>query len=171
MDDNNYNYNNFGGDSPQQNNQQPYNQPDYTQQNNYQQPYNQPDYTQQNNYQQPYSQPDYTQQNNYQQPYGQPDYTQQYGNMQSPQYYPQPDNSRGMAIASLVMGIISFFCCGSILSILGIIFGAVSLSRKKQQNGMAVAGLIISCIAFVLWLVAIIFLASDGYFSGNYYYY
>ncbi len=156
MDDNNYNYNNFGGENPQQNNQQPYGQPDYTQQNNYQQPYNQPDYTQQNNYQQSY---------------GQPDYTQQYGNMQSPQYYPQPDNSRGMAIASLVMGIISLVCCGSLFSILGIIFGAVSLSRKKQQNGMAVAGLILSCIAFVLWLVAIIFLASNGYFTGNYYYY
>ncbi len=156
MDDNNYNYNNFGGENPQQNNQQPYGQPDHTQQNNYQQPYNQPDYTQQNNYQQSY---------------GQPDYTQQYGNMQSPQYYPQPDNSRGMAIASLVMGIISLVCCGSLFSILGIIFGAVSLSRKKQQNGMAVAGLILSCIAFVLWLVAIIFLASNGYFTGNYYYY
>lgn len=142
MDDNNYNYNNnFGGDNPQQNNQQPYGQPNYTQQNNYQQPY------------------------------GQPDYTQQYSNMQSPQYYPQPDNSKGMAIASLVMGIISLVCCGSIFAILGIIFGAVSLSRKKQHNGMAIAGLIISCIAFVLWLVAIIFLASTGYFNGNYHYY
>ena len=76
-----------------------------------------------------------------------------------------------MAIASLVMGIISLVCCGSIFAILGIIFGAVSLSRKKQQNGMAIAGLIISCIALVLWLVAIIFLASTGYFNGNYNYY
>ncbi len=173
---NNNNNNDFGADNQQYNQQ--YAQPDYTQQN---QQYAQPDYTQQN---QQYAQPDYTQQN---QQYAQFDYTQQYNqqyqqygqqyNQQYPQYYEQPnDGSKGMGVASLVLGIISLLCCcfGSIGSILGIIFGAVSLSRKKQNNGIAIAGLIISCVALVVWIIAVIYLVATGnynYMDDLYYYY
>ena len=137
-------------------------------------PSQQPDYTQQYN-QQP-QQPDYAQQYNQQpQQYNEPYYNQQY-----PQYNePLNDNSRGFAIASLVLGIISFFCCGSICSILGLIFGIISKKRKSENNGMATAGIVLSIIALVLWLIyfiIILFVPSissiiSGYENNLRYYY
>ena len=55
-------------------------------------------------------------------------YDQQYNQpYQYPQYQEQPEQpGRNFAIASLVLGIVSFFCCGTICSILGIIFGVIS---------------------------------------------
>jgi hypothetical protein len=64
----------------------------------------------------------------------------------------QPAN--GFAIASLVLGIVSFFCFGAITGILAIIFGAVA---KKQGNTgkMATAGLVLGIIGVALYIVAI----------------
>lgn len=76
-----------------------------------------------------------------------------------------------MGIASLVLGIVSLVCCcfGSITSILGIIFGAVSLYRKKQNNGIAIAGLIISCVALVIWIISLIYSVSAGAYADDMY--
>ncbi len=79
-----------------------------------------------------------------------------------------------MAIASLVLGIVSFFCCGTICSILGLIFGIISKKRQPENNGMATAGIVLSVIALVLGLIFIILYFSDVITLYNYgydYYY
>ncbi len=77
-----------------------------------------------------------------------------------------------MAVASLVLGIISllisvFFSAygwvGSLLGILGIIFGA--LGRKNaEKKGLATAGLTLSIIAVVLGLL--LYIACVACVSG-----
>ncbi len=111
----------------------------------------------------------------YQQPqYQQPQYQQpQY---QQPQYqqpmYQQPMKpvvpGKGLGIASMVLGILSLvlFCIWYIAipcGIIGAVLGGVALSKAKavnMKNGLAVAGLVCSCIAlgiaiiFVLLVIA-----------------
>lgn len=119
-------------------------------------------------------QPMYNQPNQqYTQP-PQPMYNQQtppyYGNPQFPQNAPQyvqpqqKDNSKGLAVASLVLGILSFFSCGQgiILSVLGFIFGMISISKQKHGNGLAIAGIVISVIAFFVLLFLIIAVSEAG---------
>lgn len=139
------NYNNQNNDysnnqnpynpQPQDNNQDTYNQ----QQGYYQNSYNQPQNGCQNNY-------NYNQQQGYQNGYNQPQ-----------QYYQEPaDNSRGFAIASLVLGILSFFCCGTVCSILGLVFGIISRKKNPVNNSMATAGIVLSIIALVLGIIFLI---------------
>ncbi len=136
------------------NNQNNNQQPDYTNQYNQYNQQPQPDYSNQ-----------YNQYNQQPQQYNDPYYNQQY-----PQYNePQNDNSRGFAIASLVLGIVSFFCCGSVCSILGLIFGIISRKRKSVNNGMATAGIVLSIISLVFWLVYLIIMIANGRFFYNFY--
>lgn len=136
------------------NNQNNNQQPDYTNQYNQYNQQPQPDYSNQ-----------YNQYNQQPQQYNDPYYNQQY-----PQYNePQNDNSRGFAIASLVLGIVSFFCCGSVCSILGLIFGIISRKRKSENNGMATAGIVLSIISLVFWLVYLIIMIANGRFFYNFY--
>lgn len=161
-----------------ENNENPNPQPDYTQQNNYanNQQYNQ-QYGQQ--YNQSYGQDNqqyYGQQYNQQYAqYGQQGYSQQY-----PAYVESQDDSNGMGVASLVMGIISLVCCSSfIFSVLGIVFGVISLSRKKTNNGIAIAGVILSAVSIIIGIVIIcVFVATGAYadllndiYSDTYFYY
>ena len=90
-------------------------------------------------------------------------YTQPYNNNQQyPMYNVPNNNGKSFAIASLVLSIVSLFCCGPIASILGLIFGVISKNKKPQQNGMATAGIIISIISFVLWIICVIILTASG---------
>jgi Domain of unknown function (DUF4190) len=96
--------------------------------------------------------------------YGQQGYGQQppsYGGYGQPGYgpYGAPPPSRptnGMAVASLVLGIIGLVSCG-LTSIIGAILGHVAINRIKRTGeegqGMAMAGLITSYIAIVLWVL------------------
>ncbi len=138
MENNQNNYQNNYEPQPQQNcePQPQYNQPNYSQYN--QQQYSQPVDPQ---YQQPYYQ-------------GQPIYA-----------VPTNDNSKGMAITSLVLSILSFFCCGFPFSIAGFIFGMVSKSRKPHNNPIATAGIVISIIGFVVTIITIIGLFASGTFT------
>lgn len=63
---------------------------------------------------------------------------------------------KGLAIGSLVCGIISLFVFGIILGIVGI---SLSLAAKKQgfTGGIATAGLVLSIIGLALAIVFIIF--------------
>ena len=80
--------------------------------------------------------------------------------------------SKGMAIAGLVLGIISvvpvLFCGGPIWAILGIIFSSVArhrITNKPDQyegEGLAIAGLITSIVGLILNLVAILMLGFMG---------
>lgn len=65
---------------------------------------------------------------------------------------PQPQNTNGLAIASLI--------CAFLFFPLGIVFGHVSLSQIKKSreggHGLAVAGLVISYVMAVLTVVAVV---------------
>ncbi len=82
-----------------------------------------------------------------------------------PPQKPQNNGTSGLAIASLVLGIIGLllhFICLTFISvflcILGFIFGLVSL--RSSQKGMAVAGVILNTISLVICIV--VFLAFMG---------
>lgn len=146
MDNNTNNYENNGYQPP-------------VEQNNFQTPqYGAPQYNApQPNYQQPqYNAPEY----NSVPQYGQPQYQQ---NMYAPMV--EKDESKGMAIASLVCGILSVTCCcgGWLPSILAIIFGIISKNRKKDNNGMALTGIILGAIGLVISIITAIIMASGAY--------
>ena len=76
---------------------------------------------------------------------------------------PSPvQRNNSMAIAGLVMGILSVTCClmcvGLPCNILGIIFSAIGLSQIQKNpaaykgKGMAIAGLVLCILSFFLWL-------------------
>ncbi len=91
------------------------------------------------------------QQNAYQQdPYQQNAYQPNYNQAPAPA---QP--GKGLAIASLVLGIISFLCFPAITGTLGIIFGGVAKS-KGFKGGMATAGIVCGVIGVALWLIMLI---------------
>jgi hypothetical protein len=90
-----------------------------------------------------------------------------------PPYPPpvEPPKKSGMAIASLILGILSIpsGCCyglGIILGIVGIILGVMSKKDSGQMSGMAIAGIICSCFGIVFgiafWVLFIIGLQSIG---------
>ena len=166
----------------------PYNQP-YTsnQQNTYSQPYA-------NNQQNPYSQPYANQQNTQNNtqsanfdPYKQPGfdpYKQPYNNGYNNGYNPYGQNPAmvngayptGLAIASLVIGIISIlsvlfmfaFPPLFILPIIGIILGAVYKSKHYPvAKGVSTAGIITSAaslvLAVVILIVAVVFIVNLMY--------
>jgi hypothetical protein len=85
----------------------------------------------------------------------------------------QVPGTNGMAIASLVMGILWLFGIGSILAL---IFGYVSLRQINQRNesgrGMAIAGVVLGWVGvggFILFIVLAIVGAHTGhcYYNSN----
>lgn len=121
---------------------------------------------QQPQYGQPqYGQPQYGQPQYGQPQYGQPQYGQPGGYM--PPQKPAEEPGKGMAIASLVLGILSFFCFAYVSGILAIIFGCVA-KNKGYQGKMATAGIICGAIGIVLMIVFQILgfslLGSMGYY-------
>ena len=155
-----------GGNSPDPYNTQndPFNQQPVQGQNGqpYQQPYNVP--PQNGQYQQG--------QNPYIMPQGDYGYNQQnipQNGYAAPQGYGvpyQPQQSTGMAVASLVLGIISI-CTGLfmfsfpflfLMPIIGIILGIVFKSKKLPVGkGMSTAGIITSVIGLVIPLALLVF--------------
>lgn len=74
-----------------------------------------------------------------------------------------------MAIASLVLGIASLvFLCTVIIpipaSIVSIILGAINIKEHKGGKGMAIAGIVLSCITlfFLIMIIVAIFIPYDG---------
>jgi len=72
-----------------------------------------------------------------------PAYPPQGGYAQQPAFVP----GKGMAIASMVCGIVSFFVgiWGVILGVLAIVFSVVA-KNKGNRSGMATAGLVLGCV-------------------------
>lgn len=68
---------------------------------------------------------------------------------------PVAEPGKGLAIASLVCGIVSFFCFGFILGILAVIFGGVAKS-KGFTGGMATAGIVLGIIGLATYVILII---------------
>ena len=71
----------------------------------------------------------------------------------------KPNESKGLSIASMVLGIIAVvFCCVGYLSIpcaiLSIVFGI--LGRKRAGKGMATAGVVLGIIAIALMILVVV---------------
>jgi hypothetical protein len=168
-DINNPNENNNGQPNSQNNDQQNQ-QPGYDQNQNQQSnPYQQPGYNQPQNQQAQYQQPQYGGQSQYQQNDQQ---SQQNGYQQNPyqqnpyqQYsqYPQPQKKdNGMAIASLICGIVSVVlgCCVWYItlpvSIVGLVLGILVLNKKKDGRTMAIVGIVLCAFGILIGILGII---------------
>ncbi|MCZ2810956.1 DUF4190 domain-containing protein [Modestobacter sp. VKM Ac-2979] len=97
-----------------------------------------------------------------QQPYGQPPYG-------PPPYgygYAPPRSTNGLAIASMVLGIVWLYWLGSILAL---VFGYVAKKqiRERGENGggMATAGIVLGWVGVGLFVIVVLFgvAASTGY--------
>jgi len=109
-------------------------------------------YNQGNNVQNPYSQP------------GGPTVNQMPGQAQT------PVPGCGFAIASLIVGILSMtLCCvgGSIMGLMGLIFGIVSINKKESVRGMAIAGIVTSGIGILIGILILVYIISLGAAVGN----
>lgn len=99
-----------------------------------------------------------------QQHYSQGGYTQPIGGVHQGPTKPTP----GIAVASLILGIVSIFFCPIIMNIPGLILGYSGKSKidaNPEQfggRGVALAGIIVNWIAFALYAVIIAF----GIFVG-----
>jgi len=119
----------------------------------------------------PYGPPPQGQQPYGQQPYGQQSYGQQYGQQYGQPYgppyqtwgqgyspYARPSSVNGLAVASLVLGVL---CC---FPAVGLVLGLIALAqiRKKGQSGkgLAIAGSILSTLGLALFVTA---LATGGF--------
>ena len=69
----------------------------------------------------------------------------------------QPKQSNGMALAGFIISLVStILCCGS-LNWLSLIFSIIGVVKAKDVNGngkgLAIAGIIISCIGLILTIL------------------
>ena len=147
--------------APQQDNNNTYVKPEGGMNNGgYQQPYGSQPY----NNQQPYST---------QQPYnGQ----QQYQTYNQPNNYysaaEEPQKASGLAIASMVCGILSIvLCCvwylSAILAIAAIVMGIINNVKKMGGKGMAIAGIVTGACGLLLAIAWIIIIFA-GVYSGEF---
>jgi pSer/pThr/pTyr-binding forkhead associated (FHA) protein len=95
----------------------------------------------------------------------QPAYNQpQYANPDTGNAKPQSDSVSGLAIASMVLGILAllFVCCFAILSvvfaIISMIFAGVALNSGKRGRGMAIAGLVCSLVS----VIPVVYMLIEG---------
>ncbi len=68
-------------------------------------------------------------------------------------YQQQPDQSKGLAVASLVLGIVSLFLFWFITAPLAIIFGALRVKSGTAGRGMAIAGIILGAFSLIAYIV------------------
>ena len=122
----------------------------------------------------PYGQDPYAQQQ--QPPYGYPQ-QQGYGGYQQPGYggYGPTGENNGIAIASMVVGIVSmvgicFF--GGFLGIVAIGLGIPALNKSKTTGtgrNQAIAGIVLGALSLLLAIVFVIIAFSSSNFSGSSY--
>ena len=101
----------------------------------------------------------------------------QYQQYESPKQMNQPYQPRrqGMAIASMVLGIISLLTTCTIIipiptAIIGIILGIISIRYKYDGRGMAIAGIILSSISLLVVILMIIgYIAFSDYMVNEFY--
>lgn len=65
-----------------------------------------------------------------------------------------------MAVAALVLGILTFVCLGPIAGVLAIIFGVVGLGRAKtlggNGRGMSIAGIVLGVVGSIVTVIVLI---------------
>ncbi len=82
-------------------------------------------------------------------------------------YYNQPTEppKKGLAITSMVIGILSMtLCCvgGSLLGLIGLILGIVALAKKQGGTGMSIAGIATSVIGMLIGIYALFYIFALG---------
>jgi hypothetical protein len=81
-----------------------------------------------------------------------PQYPQAYGGGPPP-----PPQGNGLAVASLVCGLVGLIFFGVILGPLAIIFGAIGIGKANQiggkGKGLAIAGLVIGVVDLLVFFV------------------
>ena len=72
---------------------------------------------------------------------------------------PNPNN--GMAVAALVLGILTFVCLGPIAGVLAVIFGFLGMKKANEMGGtgkgMAIAGIILGIVGTVISILLLVF--------------
>lgn len=80
--------------------------------------------------------------------------------MAQPNPNPGVAPQNGMGTAALVMGILQFFCLGTIGSVLAVIFGKIGMNKADQglanNRGVAKAGFILGIVGLALTAVGLI---------------
>ncbi len=85
----------------------------------------------------------------------------------SPHLGAAPQKTDGLAITSLVLGILSMICCGIVTGIPAVICGHIAIGRMKkdpnlQGKGLAMAGLIIGYLGIVVSVIYLIYVFAFG---------
>jgi hypothetical protein len=95
-----------------------------------------------------------------------PGYGPQHGPQYGPQYgpqpgyggYPPPQRTNGLAVASMVLGILWIYWIGSILAL---VFGYIARKQIRERgetgSGMAVAGIVLGWVGVGILLLALVF--------------
>jgi len=84
---------------------------------------------------------------------------------------PAPQN--GMGTAALVMGILQFFCLGTVGTILAIVFGKIGMNKAEQglaTNGgaakagfiLGIIGAVLTVIGIIVWIIAVVVAGASG---------
>ncbi|MDO5560752.1 MAG: DUF4190 domain-containing protein [Oscillospiraceae bacterium] len=90
--------------------------------------------------------------------------------------YQENKGGKGMAIASLILGILSLLCCciGFPFAIIGLILAILVLVKRKNGKGLAIGGLItsiiclaISCMTFISMLPVLPYISDFKDFYEN----
>ena len=112
--------------------------------------------------QQPYQQPGYAQHPGYP---PQPGYVAAYGVAVYPVAPPQP---KGLSVTSLVLGLVSLVAGFTfVVPLVGLILGIVGARREPAGRGMAIAGIVISALILMVWVVIIGFFLLAGLFAAG----
>ena len=103
-------------------------------------------------------------------PYGAPPYQAAGWQGQGGYGYPQPRDTNGFAIASLVCSLVGIFIL-VLGPALGIIFGIVGLNQIPRQGqagrGLAIAGITIGAIVLLLDVIGLIAIGTETNSGGS----
>jgi len=78
-----------------------------------------------------------------------------------------------MGTAALVMGILQFFCLGTVGTILAIVFGKIGMNKAEQglaTNGgaakagfiLGIIGAVLTVIGIIVWIIAVVVAGASG---------
>ncbi|MBO5798089.1 MAG: hypothetical protein J6R77_07085 [Clostridia bacterium] len=78
-----------------------------------------------------------------------------------PVYYPAPSRVNGLAVTSMILGIISIFFAGVPFGVTAIVLGICSRRGDERLPRMAVAGIICGIIGVIFGLLSITFTIGE----------
>ena len=87
----------------------------------------------------------------------------------APGGYAIQKKEQGLAIASLVCGIVGLFCCGLVTGIPAIVMGIMAMNKEKSDptryggKGMAIGGIVLGGLSIIMTLISLIIFMSGGF--------